>query len=105
MQPKLQQIEIQSVRRDDHDLAVDDRPDRELLEQRVMKLGKVPVERPEVPALNVDVGFAAEDDGAEAVPFWLVQEPTAGWQRLGKLREHGFYRRGDGEHTSRKSRV
>ena len=81
MQPKLQQIEIQSVCGDDDDFTVDDRPGRELLEECVVKLGKVAIERPEVAALNVDVGLAAEDDRPEAVPFGLVQEAAAGWQR------------------------
>ena len=42
-----------------------------------MQLGKVAVERPQVAALDVDVGRAAEDDRAEAVPFRLVEEVAA----------------------------
>ena len=66
--------------------------------QRVVKLGKVAIERPEVAALNVDVGLAAKDDRPEAVPFGLVEEAAAGWQRLGELREHRLDWRRDGEH-------
>ena len=46
-------------------------------EQRVVQLGEVAVERPQVAALDVDLVAAAEDDGAEAVPLRLVEQAVA----------------------------
>ena len=61
-----------------------------------MQLGEVAVERPQVAALDEDVGVAAEDDGAEAVPLRLEQEVARVGQRLGQLGQHRLDRRRDG---------
>src|SRR5262245_63973415 len=101
MQSELQQIEVEPVGRDDHDFTIDDRTGGELLDQRVVQFGKIAVEWTKVPALNVDVGLAAEDDGAEAVPFRFVQKAAAGRQSVGELREHWLDRRLDRKHKRR----
>jgi hypothetical protein len=69
MQPQLQGVEVEAVRRRDHDLAVDDTFCRQPLMQRVAQLGKVAIERAQIAALDEDTGTAAKDDGAEAVPL------------------------------------
>ena len=86
----MQQIEIESVWRDDHDFAVNHGSGWKLLCESVMKLGKVPIQRTEITTLNVDVGAAAKHNRSEPVPFRLIQEPTVGRKLVGKLREHGF---------------
>ena len=55
--------------RRDHDLAVDDAAVGSAASKRVVQLGEVAVERPQVAALDIHVALAAKDDGAEAVPF------------------------------------
>ena len=97
MQPQLQGIEVEAARRGDDDLAVDDTVVREIRQQRVVQLGKVPIERPQVAALDEHVAAAAKHDRAKAVPLRLVEERAAGWQRVGELGEHRLDGRGDGK--------
>ena len=49
-------------------------PGGQPVEQRLVQLGEVAVERPRVAALDVQVGGAAEDDRAEPVPLGLEEE-------------------------------
>ena len=75
MEPQLQRIEVEPVRRGDHDLAVHDAALGQPLEQRLVQLREVAVERLRVAALDVEVGAAAaEDDRAEAIPLGLEEE-------------------------------
>ena len=74
MQPQLQRVEVEAVRRRDHDLAVDHAARRQPLEQRLVQLREIAVERPQVAALDEDVGAAAKDDGAKAVPLRLEEK-------------------------------
>ncbi len=69
-------IEVEAVRAGDDDLAVDDAAGRERRQQQRVQLGEVAIERPQIAALDEDVGVAAEDDGAEAVPLRLEEERT-----------------------------
>ena len=55
MQPQLQRVEVEPVRRRDHDLAVDDACRAGSCEDGVVQLGKVAIERPQIAALDVDV--------------------------------------------------
>ena len=73
MQPELERVEIEPVRRGDHDLPVDHAVSRQSLQQRVVQVGEIAVERAEVAALDEEVGRAAKDDGAESVPFRLEE--------------------------------
>ena len=95
MQPQLERVEVESMIGGDDDLAVDHASLRQSVQQRVVQLGKVPIERPQIAALDVDVRFAAEHDRAEAVPLRLVQEIAGLGKRLGELREHRLDRRLD----------
>ena len=52
MQPHLQRVEIQSGRRRDDDLTVDHTADRQLVQQQIVQLRKISIERPQVAALN-----------------------------------------------------
>jgi hypothetical protein len=58
-------------------------------QEDVVQLGEVAVERPQIAALDEDVGRSAtEDDGAEPVPFGLVEEAAVRRQLVGKLCQH-----------------
>ncbi len=87
MQAHLQRVEVEGVASRDDDLAVDDGPGRQLRDRGLVKLGKISIERPQVPALDEDVRGAAKDDGAKAVPLGLV-EKVARRDLVGKFREH-----------------
>ena len=95
MKPKLQRVEVQAVRRRDHDFAVDDRVRREQAKTGVMQIGEVAIERAQVAALNEDIRFATKDNRAKAVPFRFIQETAAGRKRFGKLGQHRLDRRRD----------
>ena len=58
------------------------------VEKRVVQLGKVAIERPQIAALDEHVGSAAKHDRAKPVPLRLVQERPALGKLLGELREH-----------------
>src|SRR5688500_19436395 len=88
MQAKLQGVEVQSASRGDDDYPVEHAVRGQALEQRVVQLREVAVERPQVAALDVDVAGAAEHEGAEAVPFRLEQEIVSAGQHVGELGEH-----------------
>ena len=76
MQPQLKGIEIEAVGCDDDDFAVEHAVLRQPFEQGLVQLGKVPVEGPEIPALDIELCLAAKHDGAKAVPLGLVEEFT-----------------------------
>jgi hypothetical protein len=96
VQPQLQRIEVQPFCGGDDDLAVDHAPGGQRLQQSVVEVGKIAVERALVAALDEDVGVGAEDDRAESVPFRLEQEPVVRGQIEGDLGKHRLDRRGDG---------
>src|SRR5690349_19444233 len=95
MQPHLQRIEIETLGRGDHDLAVHDAAVRELRQEYVVELGEVAIERTEIAALDEDVAAAAKHDGAKAVPLRLEQERALGRNVLRELCQHGFDGRDD----------
>ena len=106
MQPQLKRVEIETAGRGDHDLAVDHAAVRQAGEERRVQLGKVPVERPQVAALDEHVPAAAEHDRAKPVPFRLVQKAVAGRKLCRQLGEHRLDRRNDSKlghgHANRK---
>jgi hypothetical protein len=97
MQSHLQTTEIQAVRCGHHDLAIDDDADGELVEKNLMQLREVPIEWPQVAALDEDIVLArtAKDDRAKAVPLWLEQKVAVHRHGVGELGEHRLYRWGD----------
>src|SRR5947207_13885576 len=90
MEPELQRVEVEAVRRGDDHLAVDDRTRREPLQQDVVEFGKVSIERTQIPALDVHTIITTENDRAKTVPFRLEHEPVAGWQGFRELGQHRF---------------
>ena len=64
MQPQLQGVEVEPLRRGNHNLPVDDTPGREALAEDRVQIGKVAVERPQVAALDVDVRRAPQNTRA-----------------------------------------
>jgi len=73
VEPHLQQVEIQTVWRDDDDLAVDHAAGRQLFNQCVAQLREISLERPQVPTLDMQLTVSAKDQRAEAVPLWFEQ--------------------------------
>jgi hypothetical protein len=96
VQAQLQRVEVEPVRRRDDDLAVDDTAVRQAGNQRVVQLGEIAIERPQVAALHEQVIAGPEDNRAEAVPLRLVQEIPRR-NRIGNLCQHRLDRRRDGE--------
>ncbi len=97
MQPHLQGVEIETPRRGDHDLAVHHAALGQPLQQRLVQLREITVQRLEVAALNVEVGGAAKDDRAEAVPLGLEEKVAVGRQVLRQRGEHRRDRGREGE--------
>jgi len=95
MQSELQEIEVETVGADDHDLAVDDAALWELLDEGRTKLREVAIKRAQVAALRVHAIPLPEDDGAEAVPLRLEQPSGSVGQAVRHLRQHGLDRRID----------
>jgi hypothetical protein len=102
MKAHLQGVEIEAVRRRDHDLAVEHAVFRQALEQRVVQLRKVAVERPQIAALDLETIALLEHDRPEAVPFRLVEHVALRREHVGELREHRLDRR---RHRGRRVRA
>ena len=95
MDAQQQGVEVEAAvgTGDDH-LAVEDEPGvgGTHRAQRLFELGEVAVQRLEVARLDVHLGPVPEDEGAEAVPFRLVDPSVAvgdGGRRLGEHRLDG----------------
>src|SRR5438477_439659 len=65
MQAQLQRVEIEAARGGDDDLAVEHAALRQPLEQRVVQLGKVAIERTRIAALDEELRAAVEYQRAE----------------------------------------
>ncbi len=83
MQPQLQRIEIQGAVLRDHDLAVDDAARRQALEQGVVQLRKIAIERLQIAALDVDVVRRCGRRSSESRPTWVrtAGRRLWGWRR------------------------
>jgi hypothetical protein len=92
MQSLLQRVEVQAAGRRDHDLAVEDAARRQLLDQGVLELREVAVQRLEVAALQQEAVRVAESQRAKAVPLGFELEAGFIGQRVGDLGEHRFDR-------------
>ncbi len=102
MQPHLQRVEIEAMRRGDDDLAVEHTLGQRR-QQCVVQIRKVAIERPQVAALDEEVRWPAKHDCAKAVPFRFVQEAIAGGQLLGELCQHRLDRRLNGKRGHKRS--
>src|SRR6185369_7210589 len=89
MQSQLQDVEVEPVLGHDHDLAVDDAVLRQTLQQHVVQLREITIERPRIAALDVHVVLAAEHDRPEAVPLRFIQV-VARRQLVREFRKHRF---------------
>ena len=74
MKPELKPFEVEPVRRGDDDFTVDHAIVGQSGEKRRVQLRKIAIERPQIAALDEDVGPAAEDERAKSVPLRLVEE-------------------------------
>jgi hypothetical protein len=83
MQSQLQRVEIEPLRRRDDDLAVDDATGGQQTKQRLVQLGKVAVQRPQIAALDEHIVITSKDDGAEPVPLRLVEQVAVFRKHLG----------------------
>ncbi len=90
MQAHLESVEVQAVRRGDHDLAIQNRAVRQPGPQRVVQLRKIPIERLEIAALDEDLVAATKDNGPKAVPLGFEEKPVADRDLRGELGEHGL---------------
>ena len=97
MEPKLERIEIEPFTRRDDNFAIHHAIGRQLLQKRLVQLRKIPIQRPQVPALDEHVRVAAKNDGAKPIPFRFVKKIAAGGKCLGKPGEHRLDRRRDRE--------
>src|SRR5690606_2312644 len=97
VQTHLQRVEVEAVGTCDDDLAVEHATGGQPLEKQRVQLREVAIQRLQVTALDVDVGAAAKDQRAKAVPLRLVEECAGGRQRVGQLREHRLDRRSERE--------
>src|SRR5436190_10791304 len=97
MLTKLQSVEVETVRRRDHQLAVEHDLGRQLFEQRFTELREVAHERLLIPALEIEVVAVAEQDAPEAVPLRLVQQIGCRRHVSRQLREHRLERRSNGQ--------
>src|SRR4051812_28728530 len=88
MKAQLQLVEVEAVARCNDDLAVEHAGLRQRGNQRLVELGKIAIERPEIPALDIDVVAAAKHNRPEAIPLRLVQHIVARWQSRRELRQH-----------------
>ena len=101
MQAQLQRIEVEPGPRRNDDLSIEHASVRQPFEERLVELGKVTVERPQVAALDEDLRRAAKDDGAKAIPLGLVEQAFTMRQLFGELRQHRFDRRSNRERSRR----
>ena len=93
MQPELQRVEIEAARGDDDDLAIDDATRRQPLEQCVVQLGKIAIERLQIAALDVDVA-RREKRSRESRPIWARTDSRHPRQGVGDLGQHRLDGRG-----------
>lgn len=90
MEPHLERVEVEPVFGGNHDLAVDDAARWQPFDEGLMQFREVAIEGFQVPALNVNVVTAAEDDGPEAVPLGLEEQTAGGGDLIDELGKHGL---------------
>src|SRR5262249_662150 len=62
-----------------------------------MKFWEVSIQRAQIATLDVHIGLAAKNNGAESIPLRFIQKTAVRRKRVGQLRQHGFDGRLDGE--------
>ena len=77
MEPELKCVEVKPMRSGNHDLAVQHAVVRQVGKKRLAKLREVAIERPQVAALNEEVGLMAEDNRAKPIPLRLVKKSAS----------------------------
>ena len=92
MQSQLQGVEIESVRRRYDDLAVHHAVPGQAIEQSLVELREIAIERSSIAALDVHSVRAAKYDRPKAVPLRFIKI-VAGRQLFRELGEHRLDRR------------
>lgn len=87
----LERVEVESTRRDQDQLAVDNTAAGQRLPERADDLGEVPLQGSLVPAAQGDLVTVPEDNAAEPVPLGLVQQPDTFRDFVGGLGEHRLH--------------
>ena len=90
MDAQQQRLEIESVRADDDDLAVDDAAFGKRSRQRRDELREVPIHRLLVAALQHDLIAISKNQRAKAIPLGFELPSIANGQRVGGGRQHGL---------------
>src|SRR5688572_326301 len=88
MEAKLKRVKVETLRRRDHDFAVDDASVRQQVHQGVLEVGEVAIERSEVATLDVDLLSVTKHDRPESVPLRFVQKGVIARDRVDELRQH-----------------
>src|SRR6185295_17889667 len=96
MQAQLQRVEVEPIRSGYDDLAVKNASRWQLLQEDVVQIGEVAIERAPVAALDEHVVSATKHERAKAVPFGFVQVPAGRRQLLGQLCQHRLDRGSEG---------
>src|SRR5215831_4301376 len=94
MQAHLQGVEVEPAGGRDDDLAVENAALRQRIQEGLMQIWKVTIERSEVPALD-EYARVAEHQRAKAVPLRLVEKLALGRKLVRHLGEHRLDWRGD----------
>src|SRR5207245_4790012 len=93
MDPQEERLEVEPVLARDDDLAVEDAALWERGAKGRLELGEVPIERPQVATLDVDLVPVSEDERSETVPFRLEGPDVPFGKRFRKLGQHPLDRR------------
>src|SRR5580692_2878621 len=88
MKPKLERLEVERAALGNHHLAVDDASPRQRRFERRGELGKIPIERLLVAALNQELVPVAKDENAKAVPFGLEDPTVSVWDSIDAFGQH-----------------
>src|ERR687892_1909054 len=92
MEAELQGLEVEAGLTGDHQLSIDHRSRRELLQDRGFELGKVSIQGFEVATLQEPFPAVPKEQHTESVPFRLVEPAVTLGQSLDELGQHGANR-------------
>ncbi len=93
MNSQLQRIEIQPLLRRNHNLAIEHAPFRQLLQQNLNHLRKIPVQRLPIPALQQHLIAIPKHHTPKPIPLRLKDPLLASRNLSNPLRKHRQYRR------------
>ncbi len=93
MNPQLQRIKIQPVLRRNHNLAIQHTALRQLRQQHLHHLRKIPIQRLPIPALHQNLVPIAKHNAPKPIPLRLKDPPVTRRNLRHPFRKHRQYRR------------